>query len=466
MLTSRSFSEDTEIQQRGPRFTEAAKTLLKSDLEHACIENIQACILIGNICLGDSNPDAESLYFGELKSSVANKVSALLIQGLVLAHRMAQIEKLNALNEADDGITREIKLRLWWTCYLTDTWASGGSGLPRQFNILNVAPRLPMDEGIFWSMRPGDPDVSSYQWRPGFWGYNVKLACIYTQIADYTKLVVQTSAWDEEESEDTVRELSVQLTAYEESLPITMRYSLANLTLQVQRGLGRQFIALHLALNHYYTLLFYQYLDRNRPFTTNGKAYAERCKHHARLFCDILSASRTHGGAEALYNIVGHVTVVSSSVLLHTFLFGNSDEVLDIRRRLESNFESLVQLRKYWPSVELMVIAFSFDLSRKSSIDRSLTSFPSQINRLVIFQRRCLQSEMTNTHRLNKWMVKFLLQHALALDDDDEEDESLDHLWSSSQRNMEFPTNHPHAVSRLIERSRVAESIIMDMQMR
>lgn len=269
---------------------------------------------------------------------------------------MAQIEKLNVFNETDGGITREVKLRLWWTCYLIDTWASGGSGLPRQFNLLNVAPRLPMDDEIFLNMRPGDPDIPSYQFRPGFWGYNVKLSSIYTQISDLTKRVVQTAVWDEDDIEDGVLELSVQLTAYEESLPITMRYSPANLTLQVQRGFGRQFIALHLALNHYYTLIFYQYLDRNRPVTINSKVYAKRCKQHALLFCDILRASRTHGGAEALYNIVGHVTVVSSSVLLHTFLFGNPDEVVDIRQRLESNFESLVQLCKYWPSVELMVM--------------------------------------------------------------------------------------------------------------
>lgn len=268
---------------------------------------------------------------------------------------MAQIAKLNVFNDADDGITRETKLRIWWTCFLTDTWASGGSDLPRHFNILNLTPRLPMDEDIFGTMRPGDPDVPPDQWKPGFWGYNVKLACIYTSIADFTKYLVQTPTWDEEAIEDSVRELSVQLTAYEESLPVTMRYSSANLTLQVQRGYGRQFVALHLALNHYYTLLYYQYLDRNRPVTRNSSAYAQRCKQHALLFCDILSASRTHGGAEALYNIVGHITVVSSSVLLHTFLFGTLDEVVDIRRRLESNFDSLVQLRTYWPSVELMV---------------------------------------------------------------------------------------------------------------
>lgn len=273
----------------------------------------------------------------------------------VLANRMAQIAKLNTLDDSDDGITRDLKSRLWWTCYLTDTWASGGSGLPRQFNILNSAPRLPMDERVFNAMRPGDPDIPATEWTPGFWGYNVKLSCIYTQIADHLRMVVLTSAWDEEVIEDAVLELSVQLTAYEESLPLEMRYSPANLALQIERGFGRQFIALHLALNHYYTLLFYQYLDRSRPATTNGRAYAERCKQHAILFSGILHASRTQKGAEALYNIVGHVTVVSSSVLLHTFLFGNADEVQDMRERLESNFDSLVQLRKYWSSVELMV---------------------------------------------------------------------------------------------------------------
>lgn len=416
------FSDDAEIRGQACSFTEAAKNHLKSDLEHACIENIQACILIGNICLGDSDPDAESIYF-------------------VLANRMAQIAKLNVLNEADDGILRETKLRLWWTCYLVDTWASGGSGLPRQFDILNSAPRLPMDEEVFSSMRPGDPDVPACEWRQGFWGYNVKMATIYSQITDLTKRIIHSNVWDEGVIEDAVRELAVQLVAFEESLPVTMRYSPSNLTLQVERGLGRNFIALHLGFNHYATLLFYQYLDRNRPLTTHSAAYAQRCKHHATLFSEILKASRNHGGAEALYNIVGHVTVVSSSVLLHSFLFGNPDEVDDIRQRLESNFESLVQLRKYWPSVELM------------------------INRLVVFQRSCLQSETSNTHRLDKWMVKFLLQHALALDDKESED-NLDGPWSWPLSSLDSRINAGYADTGLRERSRVAERIIKDMRMR
>lgn len=76
---------------------------------------------------------------------------------------------------------------------------------------------------------------------------------------------------------------------------------------------------------------------------------------NANIICDILRASREVEGADAIYDIVGHLAVVSSSVLVHTFLFGDTAELPDAKRRLESNLESLVQLREYWPSVELIV---------------------------------------------------------------------------------------------------------------
>lgn len=41
-----------------------ATAALKEDLEHICIENIQACILVGNNFFGEGDADAESLYFG------------------------------------------------------------------------------------------------------------------------------------------------------------------------------------------------------------------------------------------------------------------------------------------------------------------------------------------------------------------------------------------------------------------
>lgn len=42
---------------------EATKSL-KDDLEHICLENIQACILVGNNFFGEGDAGVESLYFG------------------------------------------------------------------------------------------------------------------------------------------------------------------------------------------------------------------------------------------------------------------------------------------------------------------------------------------------------------------------------------------------------------------
>lgn len=41
-----------------------ASAALKEGLENICIENIQACILVGNNYFGEGDADAESLYFG------------------------------------------------------------------------------------------------------------------------------------------------------------------------------------------------------------------------------------------------------------------------------------------------------------------------------------------------------------------------------------------------------------------
>jgi hypothetical protein len=58
------------VRARGPKYATEAKNLLKDDLEHVCVENVQSCILIGNICMGDSDPQAESLYFGDYAARV------------------------------------------------------------------------------------------------------------------------------------------------------------------------------------------------------------------------------------------------------------------------------------------------------------------------------------------------------------------------------------------------------------
>ncbi|KAH8878931.1 hypothetical protein GQ53DRAFT_739544 [Thozetella sp. PMI_491] len=411
MGLSARFATHTDVRTRGQLYASQAKAALKDDLEHICIDNLQSSILVGNICFGDGGADAESLYFA-------------------YANRMAQILNLGVSNPEEDGVTRETKRRIFWTCFITDTWASGGSDLSRQFRSQPKRPRVPMDEKCFYEMRTGDPDIPDEEWKPGLWGHMVRLVEIYSQIQDLHKHLAETIEWDEDLIDEAVRGLDAQLFAFEQNLEPQMHFSLENLAIYVDQGLGSVFIAFHLGYHHYYTLLFYLYLDQRRPSTRNGKIYAARCKAHATIICDVLKASRGQPGAEALYNIVGHVTIVSSSVLLHTYLFGEAHELPDSKHRLESNLESLVQLRGYWSSVELM------------------------INRLVVFQNNCMRSLSRNTHRFDKWMVKFLIAHALAVEN--KVDDMLD-------REPEFGLDQTTGNERL-ERSRITRTMVMDIQ--
>jgi hypothetical protein len=271
---------------------------------------------------------------------------------LVIANRMAQLLKLANESPTDDGVHREIKRRVWWSLYMIDSWASAGLGLSRQFHTEGLAPRLPMDEVAFFGMAPGsEDDTPAYQ--PGIWAHMLTLVKIFGHIQDLNKVLVDND-WNEEYIESSVLVLSQQLTEFEHELPPTMVYTLENLSYQIQRGVGRTFVALHLGYHHYATLLYYQYLDQYRPNTPNRRMYIQRCKFHATAFCELIRASEQLS-SEAFHNVLGHMTVVSSSVLLHTLLLGEDEELPMARERLESNFRFLVKLKDFWPSVDLMV---------------------------------------------------------------------------------------------------------------
>jgi hypothetical protein len=264
---------------------------------------------------------------------------------------MAQLLQLPKENPADDEITREVKRRVWWSLYLIDRWASAGLGLPRHFHDNGLVPRVPMDEVMFSQLGT----TKSPDWQPGIWSHMISLVKIFGQIQDLNHELVDQTHWNESSIEYRVLSLAEQLAKFEYELPPTMVYTLENLDFHVRRGVGRTFVALHLGYHHYCTLLYYQYLDQRRPPTPNTRMFAQRCKHHATEYCELIRTSNQHGGAEALYNIVGHMTVVSSSVLLHTLLLGVDHEHPMARHRLESNFEFLVKLREIWPSVDIMV---------------------------------------------------------------------------------------------------------------
>ena len=62
-LASR-FSHKEDVKAQGSRLIARAKAVLKSDIDRICLENVQACILVGNICGSEGDSDAESLFFG------------------------------------------------------------------------------------------------------------------------------------------------------------------------------------------------------------------------------------------------------------------------------------------------------------------------------------------------------------------------------------------------------------------
>ena len=270
---------------------------------------------------------------------------------------MALILDLVSVDSAEDGVSREIKRRVWWTCFLVDVWSSGGSSISRQLNMTNCRPRMPVEELMFFNLRPEEEDITDAMWKPGMWCHMVEMVEVFKEIQDLIRYLVVMTEWDEEFIETTVDDLAVRLLAFEDRFGPELKFSPENLVLNADRGLGRLYTGFHLGYQYYCMLLFYQYLDKNRPPTVNGATYANLCKSHARKFCDILRLSREHKPAEALHNIIAHVTVVSSSVLLYTYIFGDASELQDTVTRLESNMEALVQLRVYWPSVELMVSA-------------------------------------------------------------------------------------------------------------
>jgi hypothetical protein len=372
---------------------------------------------------------------------------------------MAQLLHISSEDESSDAITRETKRRVWWSLYMIDTWSTAGIDLPRRLLFHGSGPQLPMDEGMFNRLERGDQPPKP--WKPGLWTHYVVLVQIFGRILDLNRRLVFRSDEDKTSIEEDSQRLALELEEFERNLPADVRYSAANLAARIADSTGRMFVALHLGYHHYSTLLYYHYLENHKLSSAEpSQLYISRCKYHAAAFSDIVRVSLANSEAEAVHNIVGHMTVVSSSVLVHTVLFGGNSEVREARERLEVNFQLLVKLGEFWPSVAPLV---SIKQSR-AIIFFSLKTFYSadsnqrKINRLIIFQNFCIESTSPQPHKMDRWMIKFLLQHALDLNSrDDVQSEEVpfcrpsDRVGSSS--NWE-----------LLKRSRMTEEIIRGAQ--
>ncbi|KAJ5281200.1 hypothetical protein N7478_006572 [Penicillium angulare] len=249
-----------------------------------------------------------------------------------------------------------------------------------------------MHEAQFWRLKKGETVDARSISRPSLWGHMIRLAQVFGPIQDFHEALAD-GAMEEHDIEPVTQGLVQRFEDFDRQLPLDQHFSPRTLKEHISAGLGSIFVALHLGYHHYSTLLYFPYLDTQLSQIPGRSTYVARCKRHAAFFSDLLRTSHNTPHCEAVYLIVTHMTVVSSSVLLHTLLFGEDDELSDARERLYSNFEVLLKLKQYWPGAESMV------------------------DRLFTFQKVCMRS-MDRTYAVDRWIIKFLLQHALPIDDE------------------------------------------------
>ncbi len=264
---------------------------------------------------------------------------------------MAEIMGLNTRMSNYSPIIQETSRRIWWTLYMADKWCFSGLGLPRKIHDSDPSPDLPMDEGNYRALAP-DSIPSNNVWKPGLWAHMITLVRLFGPIQDVNRRSANGDA-ELRELNELVRNLSHQLDTWQESLPVDAQMNLVNLHKHQTQGTGGPFVALHLGYHHYATLLYFRFLEERVDAADD--TYVARCKHHSSSFSRLLSLARRRNFCEALYHTVGHMVVVSSSVLLYTLLFGEEAELDGAREALEANFEVLIELKQYWTITSLMV---------------------------------------------------------------------------------------------------------------
>lgn len=360
---------------------------------------------------------------------------------------MMQLMEPRAGQQEESEVSHELRIRIWWALFAADNWCSSSLGFPRQMKDWPRPARLPMDERMFADMDPDellkDPNMPCQS--PGLWAHMATLIEVFSPIQEVNWRAASSEELHPDRIEQDTDHLAQLLDNWESRLPRDFKLTESNLIEHSSRGTGGVFMGLHLGFHHYATLLFYQYLDTRSTMTMRARQFAARCKHHALNFSTWLARGRQQPGCEAVYPTVGHMAIVSSSVLLHTLLFGEENELPQSRHCLEANFEALLELEEYWPVVKTMVnLPFPGEFRlRFISVSPCvfLADNPLKINRLMEFQNNCLLlSHHHHTHRLDRWMVRFLFEYALPL-----EDKAID---SHTALEMEIISTQAHMFSQ------------------
>lgn len=268
---------------------------------------------------------------------------------------MAEIMSLEAPVPGASAIDCEIRRRVWWSLYVTDMWCMSGQRLHRQLDNVQTKLDLPIDDETFMSLHTGQSAIMDLL-EHGIWAQMLTLVSLFGPIHTINRIIADGEPHTIE-LDQKVEQLAWNLEDWKQKLPINAQMSQENLQQQQKRGLGGLLISIHLAYHHYSTLLYFRYLEVQRPTSSTDHTYITRCKAHASSFSSLLSLSRQLKDCDVVYPTVGHMVTVSSSVLVHGLLFGELDDLETVRQELNTNFEALIELEKYWPAVSTMVCA-------------------------------------------------------------------------------------------------------------
>jgi hypothetical protein len=202
------------------------------------------------------------------------------------------------------------------------------------------------------------------------------------------------------EAQHSIETLSSSLQRWASGLPPQLQYTDSNMVRWTTDGFGNIYAALHINYNHAGQLLFYQFLHTSEDADgcyLVAKAYANQCKQHAAVLCDLIYNARERHGLDLRYSLLGHVLVIASTAQIHSLLFSiDENEILRAKLRLERNFETITRLHTYWPNVS------------------------ASFSRLAAFHSACLKGTQTS-FRLDRWMLRFMLQFSQPIDEREED---------------------------------------------
>lgn len=317
---------------------------------------------------------------------------------------MAELMHFDRPSSTLAAVDQELRRRIWWSLYNTDIWCISGQGLQSQMQHISPRTNAPMSDHAFQSLSRGSGiNLINHTESTGVWGQTTTLIPLFVPIHALNQQIAEDVIPDTDVLEQ-VEQLSVTLQQWQDELPPEAQFNQQNLDQQQRARFGGLLISLHLTYHHFATLLFFHSLEHPEPVSSTPDR-AIKCKHHAATFSALLRQSRQLKDCDVVYPNLGHMITVSSAVHVHTLLFGAADGDLEqARYDLNSNFEALVDLQRYWPAAS------------------------SMIKRLVAFQDMCLATTQSNadkvvankdavgdppTHQVDRWMVRFLIEHSL-----------------------------------------------------